>query len=134
MVDVLESAAADGDSLRAQDRVIQQIRDDALQPQCPMSNDAMAVIAEHLPPEIEMAAMADGKPALQLSRLVEVRKAIAKTISKRRSGKRLAVSADWRQVIDDQFVGSAANDPEEDLARQEKAGLWKCWPRPAFLC
>jgi len=122
MVDVLEAAAAEGDALRAQDRVIQQIRDSALQPQCPMSNDAMAVISEHLPPEIEVAAMADGRPALQLSRLVEVRRALAKTVTKRRSGKALAVSANWRQVIDEQFVGSAANDPEEELARQEKAG------------
>ncbi len=72
MINVLESAAAEGDALRSQDRVIQEIRDDALQPACPMSNDAMGVVSHHLSPEIEIAKMAGGKPALQLGRVSEL--------------------------------------------------------------
>jgi len=121
MISVLEAAAVEGDALRSQDRVIQEIRDDALQPACPMSNDAMGVVSDHLAPEIEMAKMAGGEPALQLARLVAVKKVIAKAVTKRRAGKALVVFANWREVIDHQFEGSVADDPEEELARQEKA-------------
>ncbi len=125
MINLLESAAVEGDALRSQDRVIQEIRDDAVQPACPMSNDAMGVVSGHLAPEIQIAQMVGGKPALQLARHVEAKKAIAKAVIRRRAGKALAVTAIWRQVIDEQFEGAVADDPEEELARHEKAAALK---------
>ena len=86
IVDVLEDAAASGDSLRSQQRVVQEIRDRPLQPGCPISLDVMTVCAEALPPEVGTAAMASGKPAYQLSRLVEARQAISRQVNRRSRG------------------------------------------------
>ena len=41
----------------------QAIRDAPLQPACPLSNDAMSVVADYLPPEVVINAMANGEPA-----------------------------------------------------------------------
>jgi len=121
-IDVLEEAADSGDSIRAQGRVIQDIRDQPLQPGCPISLDVMAVCAEALPPEIVTVEMAGGDPAYQLSRLSQARQVIARQVNRRRNGARLPVDADWRSVIDDQLGPIPADDDgEEELARQEKA-------------
>ncbi|WP_409328931.1 AAA family ATPase [Trujillonella humicola] len=120
IVSSLEAAAVEGHSLRPQDHVVLEISDAALQPACPLGDDVMSVIVPDLAPEVVVATMADEKPALQLSRLTEIRKAIAKTVTRRRRAKPLPVSADWRAVIDARFT-APATDPEEELARREKA-------------
>lgn len=120
IVSSLETAAVEGHSLRPQDHVVLEISDAALQPACPLGDDVMSVIVPDLAPEVVVATMADQKPALQLARLAEIRKAIAKTVTRRRRAKPLPVSADWRAVIDARFT-APASDPEEELARREKA-------------
>src|SRR6266540_6349905 len=60
VIDVLETAAAAGDSVWSQARVIQDIRDQPLQPVCPVSLDVMAVYADALRPEVDTVAMANG--------------------------------------------------------------------------
>lgn len=122
IVNVLEDAAEAGDTLRSQARVIQEIRDQPLQPACPVSLDIMGVCAEALPPEVETTAMADASAAYQLARLASARRQIARQITRRRNTATLKVSADWRHVID-QALGSrpGPGDGEEELARQEKA-------------
>ena len=122
IVNVLEDAADAGDTLRSQARVIQEIRDQPLQPACPVSLDIMGVCAEALPPEVETTAMADGSAAYQIARLGGARHQIVRQVTRRRVGASLKVTADWRQVID-QALGSASpdEDGEEELARQEKA-------------
>ena len=65
IISALEVAAVAGHALQPQATVIQSIRDAALQPACPLSNDAMSVVGEHLLPEVAVATMAKGEPALQ---------------------------------------------------------------------
>ncbi|HWG63355.1 MAG TPA: AAA family ATPase [Streptosporangiaceae bacterium] len=122
IVDVLEGSAEAGDTLRAQARVIQEIRDQPLQPACPVSLDLMAVCTEALPPEVETTAMADGSGAYQLARLGSARRAISRQITRRSGAAALKVSADWRHVIDQALGGTATpDDTEEELARREKS-------------
>lgn len=121
IIDTLETAAVNGHALRAQDSIIQSTRDAPLQPGCPLSNDAMSVVADHLSPEVVVVEMADGAPALQLGRQADVRRAIARTIIKRAAGKPLPVVADWRAVIDEELKTATVVDTEEEMARQEKA-------------
>jgi AAA domain/UvrD-like helicase C-terminal domain len=122
VIDVLEQAAVEGDSVRPQERVVQDIRDRPLQPGCPVSLDVMAVCAESLPPEVATVAMANGDPAYQLARLVQARQMIARQVNRRRTGARLSVRADWREVIDCHLPKMPADDGgDEELARQEKA-------------
>jgi hypothetical protein len=122
VIGVLEDAAGAGDTLRSQARVIQEIRDQPLQPGCPISPDIMGVCAESLPPEVETTGMADGSAAYQLARLADARRFISRQVTRRRGAARLQVSADWRRAIDQALGGtSLADDGEEELARQEKA-------------
>ena len=122
VLSVLEDAAEDGDTLRSQARVIQEIRDQPLQPGCPISPDIMGVVAEALPPEVATTTMADGSAAYQLARLAEARRLITRQVTRRRGAARLPVTADWRRVIDEALGGtSPADDAEEELARREKA-------------
>lgn len=122
IVDVLESEARNGDSLRAQRQVIQDIRDRPLDPECPVSLDVMAVCADALPPVVATASMANGDPAYQLDRLNLARRAISRQVDRRRKGARLDVEADWRAVIDAQLGEASADaDGDEALARTEKA-------------
>jgi hypothetical protein len=122
VVDVLERAADSGDSVWSQARVIQDIRDQPLQPECPISLDVMAVCDEALPPEVVTAAMHNGAPAYQLERLGQARQVIARQVNRRRTGARLPVEADWRSIIDEQLGAIPADDDgDEELARQEKS-------------
>jgi hypothetical protein len=122
VLDTLEAAAEAGDSLLPQTRVIQQIRERALHPLCPVSGDVMAVCASALDPEAVEVSMANGDPALQLARLSSAREAIARQVTRRRNGKPLSVTADWRAIIDAHLGAVPAGDEaEEELARQEKA-------------
>lgn len=122
LINQLEERAAGGDSLRSQEEAIQDIRDLALDPTCPLSIDLMAVCAEHLTPEIETVAMKDGSPAYQLARLHDARKEIRRQIQRRRKGNPLNVSADWAAVIDAELGSKAAEDDEDEIAaRREKS-------------
>jgi AAA domain/UvrD-like helicase C-terminal domain len=122
VVDVLEEAATTGDSLRDQRRVIQDIRDRPLDPECPLGLDVMSVCAPALPPEVASVSMANGESALQLERLHEARRVIARQVERRRKGASLKVDADWRGVVDGQLGAPPADDDgDEELARQEKA-------------
>lgn len=122
VLDVLEDAATSGDSVRAQSRVIQEVRDRPLDPDCPLSIDLMSICEPALPPEVVTVAMANGEPAFQLARLHDARRLIARQVDRRRKGASLNVEADWRAVIDEQLVEpTAVDDGEEELARREKA-------------
>lgn len=122
VIDVLESAAMAGDSVWSRTRVIQTIRDQPLEPACPVSIDVMAVCEATLPPEVQTVAMANGDPAYQLDRLAEARKLIARQVKRRRGAAPVKVQADWRAVIDAELGAlPAGDDGDEELARQEKA-------------
>jgi hypothetical protein len=122
VVDVLETAADAGHSVLSQARVVQDVRDQPLQPPCPLSFDVMAVCRDALPPEVETVSMADGAAAYQLARLHAARQLISRQVDKRRAGKPLTVEADWRAVIDMQLGPMPQPaDEEEELARTEKA-------------
>lgn len=118
----LEDRAENGDSLRAQEAVIQDIRDSALDPGCPLSVDLMAVCADHLPPEIVTVSMSDGSRAYQLNRLNNARREIRRQVQRRRKGNALNVTADWAAVIDMELGSQAPDDDEDEIAaRREKA-------------
>ena len=120
IVDQLERAAIAGDTLRPQDRVIQAVRDEPLDPACKLSVDMMPVVAEALSPEVVPVEMGDGAPAYQLKRLASAKSTIARQVRRRRTGPPLDVSADWRAEID-KLLQTAPSDDDEALARAEKA-------------
>lgn len=120
-IEQLERAAATGDSLMSQPRLIQAVRDEPLDPPCPLSEDIIAVAEEAFTPEIQPAAMGDGTKAYQLARLSAARASISRTVRRRAGAKPLSVTGNWRATIDDLLKDSAVTDPDEPLAREEKA-------------
>lgn len=117
----LERAAVTGHSLLAGADVVQAIREEPLDPPCPVTGDVFAVAEASFAPEIVGASMADGSGAYQLARLSATRSKISSLVRKRMKGKALPVAADWRVVIDSLLGSSAQDDPDEEPARQEKA-------------
>ena len=125
VIDRLESAAADGHSLVARSHIVQAIRDEPLDPPCPLTPDIVAVAETFFDPEIALAVMADASPAYQLARLRETRHKISTLVRKRMRARALPIEADWAATIDGLLGTSAQEDPDEPLARLEKASALK---------
>lgn len=116
----LEVAASAGHTLEHVGDLATAIRDASLSPACPATSDILAANASQLAPEI-VSLEQDGRPALQLDRYRAIRELVADQLLRRVTGQRHKVSVDWASVLEsDKRFGKTA-DPEEKLARQEKA-------------
>lgn len=126
-VKVLEDAASVGSTLFPQMQVVLGIRQLPLQPRCEVDADLMNVAKDGFADAVGEVAMADGKSALQLGRLVEMGAVIRSAVEKRIGGKRLAVEADWRKLLDAHLAGHAVGqvDELEESARAEKTAALK---------
>jgi len=126
-VKVLEDAANCGNTLMPQDQVVLTIRNLNIKPGCDVDGDLINVSKDVFEGVISETPLADGNPALQLSRLSEMGKVIRRAIDKRIKGKRLPVDADWRAILDKYLdVHGAGNcDELEEKAREEKVSALK---------
>ena len=126
-VKVLEDAANCGNTLMPQDQVVLAIRNLNIKPGCDVDGDLINVSKDVFEGVISETPLADGNPALQLSRLSEMGKVIRRAIDKRIKGKRLSVDADWRAILDKYLdVHGAGNcDELEEKARKEKVSALK---------
>ena len=97
-VKVLEDAANCGNTLMPQDQVVLAIRNLNIKPGCDVDGDLINVSKDVFEGVISETPLADGNPALQVSRLSEMGKVIRRAIDKRIKGKRLSVGADRRRA------------------------------------
>lgn len=117
----LEEAATGGHTLLPRAQVISQIREQDVQPPCPVDGDLMAVVEPSFGSVVRAVQMADRKPAYQLERLSQMGRIIQSAVNRRLVGKRHVVTVPWRQRLDGIFGGQApADDEQEQLARTEK--------------
>lgn len=133
-VETLEDAAADGDTLLPRADVITAIRDMEHRPGCPVTGDLMAVAEKSFAPEIEVAALADGKPAFQLSRLAACSKYIRSEVTKRLNGRPHAVTADWPTLLaEPNALGPVKpGDAREQRSRDEKSAALRVLAEARF--
>jgi hypothetical protein len=117
----LEAAATDGHTVQPRSSVVRTIRGFPLDPPCPVDGDLMDLVEDSFGPPIVIAEMATGEVAYQLDRLDETMRLIRAFVTKRLSGVRHEVTADWRLLIDEELGESGAGDELEERARQEKA-------------
>jgi len=122
-VQALEEAATAGDTLVPRQDIITTIRELAIRPECPVTGDLMTVAEDEFAPEVTVTALADSKPAFQLSRLAAVAQLIRETVIKRSKGTPHPITADWRRLLaDSNALGPMTiGDEREKLARDEKA-------------
>ena len=120
---VLEEAAADGHTLLGREEVISRVRALNLSPALPATEDHFEIHGERLPPVVTACALASGKPAHQLDRLVVTRTLIESTVQRRvRKGKRHELEIGWRAALDSEFKATPAPKGSlEDRGREEKA-------------
>ena len=126
-VKVLEDAASAGSTLLPQEQVILSIRGLTLQPPCAVDADLMNVAKDEFETAVVEIAMANGAPALQLGRLMDMGATIRGAIGKRSKGQRLAVEADWRALLDAHLAEQTTGQPDEleEAAREEKTAALK---------
>lgn len=128
-IKVLEDAAANGNTLLPQDRVVLGIRGLTIQPPCEVDADLIDVAKDDFAGTIVEVPMASKAPALQLGRLAEIRETIRTSVNKRIQQERHTIKANWRKLLDDHLESEGApkvevlkgNEREvEERARQEK--------------
>ena len=100
----LEDAAQAGHALQPVDTTVMAVRRMEIRPDCPLSQDILAVVAERFPPEIVTVEMGDGSSAYQLKRLQAAGAVIRSAVERRLSGRRFEGKADWRKIVD-QILG-----------------------------
>jgi len=132
MVDVLETLAAEGDTIAAQSRVIALAAEIPLTRPCAISTplvEAHGLDAHSLEDvnewgPLESAVLAGDQPAYKLTHLAEIGDALRYHFETCRQAKRFVPTFDTRAAIDTILDGDhkpATFDDEEELARQEKA-------------
>ena len=117
----LEQAAADGDTVRPQQTVIQTIRDAALAPPAPIDDDLMSMIGPTMAGVVTKTEMADELPAYQLARLAEMGQVIRKQVELRQKGARHNAQAEWLTELETTLGPANPADLAELRAREEKA-------------
>lgn len=122
-VAILESAAANGDTLLPRADVITAIREMEHRPECPVTGDLMSVAEKKFNAEIDVVSLSDGKPAFQLFRLATGTKYIRTEITKRLNGKPHIVHADWPSLLaDPNALGPLKpGDVRDECSRKEKS-------------
>jgi hypothetical protein len=129
IVEVLEQLAENGDTIAGEDQVLTAASTITLTRPCPVRRSLLVAYkldAAHLEEyerwtPLVAAKLADELPAYKLAHLHDAALDIAEHLSDRRRGRRFEVQFDPRKAIDAAFEAADPNDPEEDLARSEKA-------------
>lgn len=118
----LEYAALQGHTLLPRKEIIKKIRELSLSPTCAINSDYYELAEECFKDSIVLEEMKDGERAYQLQRFAETRKIISQKISDRVNGKRLPLTADWPQLLDEALNPFTKGEPDiqELNARKEK--------------
>jgi ATP-dependent exoDNAse (exonuclease V) alpha subunit len=121
-VKVLEDASGGGSTVMQQDQAVLAIRGLSIRPKCEVDSDLIDVAKDVFDGVIVEVPLADKSPALQLGRLAEMGDTIRTAIDKRIRGKRIAIEANWRKLLDEHLKekGAIVVDDLEEKAREEK--------------
>lgn len=125
VVHVLEEAASrDGHTILPESWLILRAKEQTWEPGLPLTEDILPAVNESFVGVVDITQTADGKPAYQLSRYHHTRDLIAKEIEKRVDANPHSSTADWSNLLAQEFkhLPSDAADAElEKRARDEKA-------------
>ena len=132
VIERLELAALQGDTLLPREQVIRQIRDSEVQPACPIDGDLMNIVDPTLAPVVAGAQLADGSAAYQLDRLQIMGALIRREVERRAKAKPHIATIGWRTLLDTQLDSGiseperrqrAADQTEQDARKEKTAAL-----------
>ena len=123
MIQTLEDAGNHGHTLLPNNWLIQQVRDRAMKPECPLDIDTLGVVNDFLTPFVKAIELDNGYSGFQLDRYVETVRIIKSTITKRQKSKLHDGEYDWAKLVDSAIDSSSktTSDVYEKDARQEKS-------------
>lgn len=123
----LEYAALQGHTLLPRKEIIKKIRELSLSPACAINSDYYELAEECFAGSIVLEEMKDGERAYQLHRFSETKEIISQKINDRVNGKRLPLTADWQNLLDEALKPFTKGEPDsqEINARTEKAAALK---------
>ncbi len=124
IIQALEAAASEGHTILPEDWLINRIRDEPLQPDCPIDADTLNVIIQYLEPVIFRIKDESGKHYYQLGNYVEIGKTILETIEKRIKGASHTGEYAWIDLVNSAIDGEkriVKISSEDEKARREKA-------------
>ena len=123
-ISILEYHALNGHTVYPVDKLIEDINDLPIEPACMVTSDIINGFAPFFEEELKSIDCANGDKAYQLNRLFEIDEVIRSSISKRLKGARHEINENWREIIDNAFIGQPQSEFEE-RARTEKAAILK---------
>jgi hypothetical protein len=123
MIQTLEDARNHGHTLLPDNWLIQQVRDRAMKPECPLDIDTLGVVNDFLTPFVKAIELNDGNNGFQLDRYVDTGQLIKSTITKRQQGKLHDGEYAWATLVDSAIDSNSKRtfDVNEKDARQEKS-------------
>lgn len=130
-VAALEDAAGEGNTVAPRADVVRRVTEMELEPSCPVDADLYKALLDDLAPTIDGLELGDGRPAFQLDRLRKVGELITHRVRRRLKGAPHQLDVDWRARVD-AALGDSGDDPDEELARQEKATALETLARDRF--
>ena len=123
-ISLLEKQALRGHTVYPLDKMIEEVNELPIEPECHVTGDIMNSATSFLEEELSLIECADGSKAYQLQRLFEIDEVIRSSVNKRLKGKRHEITENWRAIVDRAFEGQQSTEFEE-RARTEKAAILK---------
>ena len=123
-VNVLETQANNGHTVYPQFKLVEDINDLPLEPECEITSDTIDSIQDFIKEELIPIKCEDGTNAYQLKRLNEIDDYIRKFANERLTAKRFEIKEDWIKIINGHFDKTGNTiDEKERMARKEKAAV-----------
>ena len=119
--EVLERASDQGHTLLSQKNIIESIQTLPIKPGCSVDSTLMKVAEQIFNEQLSITEMADDSAAYQLMRYTNCKAIINKTVFNRIKAKKIAVQADWPQLLEDELQPIQSGLPELELDREKKA-------------
>jgi len=125
IVSILERQTDNGHTIYPQNKLIAEINELPLDPDCSVSGDILNSLITFFDKEFVPIEMKNGGTAYQLIRMQEFDEVIRQAVNKRvNASKRHQVSEDWEKIVNEAFKEYELTDSEKQ-ARQEKIVILK---------
>ena len=125
-VRVLESQALSGHTVYPQFKLVEDLNNLPLEPECEVTSDTIDSIQDFLSNELVLVKCEDDANAYQLKRLDEMDCYIRDFIDARLKADRFDIEEDWKKIVDEYFDSlSKEKDDKEEDARKEKVAILK---------
>ena len=121
---VLEEQSYNGHTVYPQFKLVEDLNNLPLEPECEVSSDVIDSLNDFLSEELISIECEDKQNAFQLKRLNEMDCLIRDFIKERFDARRFNINENWTQIVDEYFdKTSTTKDEKEIAARKEKIAI-----------